>query len=37
MPIQVEAKIKKYSKLNNALHFIELQDLRDGFLPSFYY
>jgi len=30
VPIEVEAKAKILSKLNNALHFVELQYLRDG-------
>ena len=34
MLTDIEAKIKNYSKPNNALHFIELHDLRAGFLPS---
>jgi len=35
--IEVETEIKKYLKLNNALHFLELQDLRAGFLRSLCY
>jgi len=26
-----------YTRVNNALHFVELQDLRAGLLPSHYY
>jgi len=37
VPIEVETEIKRYSKLNIAFHFVELQDLRDGCLPSLYY
>jgi len=32
--IELETEIKKYSnKINNAFHFVELQDLRAGLLP----
>jgi len=33
LPIEVETG-KKYSELNNALHFVELQDLSNGLWPS---
>jgi len=35
VPIEAPTEIKKYTKLNNAnLHFVELQDLCAGLLPS---
>jgi len=37
--MEVETEVKKYTKLSNALHFVELQDLLElgGFLCSLYY
>jgi len=29
VPVEVETEIKYFSKLSNAFHFVELQDLRD--------
>ena len=37
VPVKVERVIKKYSKLSNVLHFVGLQKLRAGLLPSLYY
>lgn len=36
-PVEVETEIKKYSKLSNALPFLELHDLRARPLFSFYF
>jgi len=37
VPIEVETDLKKYSKINNALHFAGLRDLRAKISLCFYY
>jgi len=36
-PTEVQTDIKKHFKLNNVLHFVELQEFRAGLLPSLHY
>jgi len=37
VPIEIEAEIKVLKKQDNALHFVQSQVLRTGFLPGLYY